>query len=101
MSNLNRESVEKLTELCRIECTEAEVEALLKDLKSILDYIDQLQEVDTSNVEPCNHVLAEIHNVMRDDIVGETMPREVFLANAPSHTGGMIKVPPVISKNKG
>lgn len=98
MSHLNEESIKKLTQLCRIDCTDEEQEALLKDLESILEYVDQLQEVDTENVKPCNHVLEEIHNVMREDIVGETLPREIFLDNAPDHTNGMIRVPPVISK---
>lgn len=98
MSHLNEESIKKLTQLCRIDCTEEEQQAILKDLEKILDYVDQLQEIDTENVKPCNHVLAEIHNVMRDDIVGETLPRDVFLSNCPDHTGGMVRVPPVISK---
>lgn len=98
MSHLTKEDIKKLSELCRIDCTETEQEAILKDLKSILAYVDQLKEIDTENVPPCNHVLAEIKNVMRDDVCGETLPREVFLKNSPSHTGGMIRVPTVISK---
>lgn len=98
MSHLNEESIKKLTQLCRIDCTEDEQEALLNDLENILNLVDQLKEIDTENVKPCNHVLAEIHNVMREDEVGETLPRDLFLNNSPSHTGGMIRVPPVISK---
>lgn len=96
MPHLDHEDIKKLTELCRIECTEEEKANLLKDLKSILAYVDQLQEIDTENVQPCNHVLADVANVMREDKVGETLPRDVFLRNAPAHTGGMIRVPPVI-----
>jgi len=96
MSDLNKETIKYLTQLSRIECTEAEQESLLKDLQKILNYVEQLQEVETENVLPCNHVLAGMQNVMREDIPGETMPREVFLNNAPAHTGGLIRVPPVI-----
>ena len=99
MSHLNEESIKKLTELCRIKCTEEERHSLLGDLEKILIYVDQLQEIDTENVKPCNHVLDEIHNVMREDVVGETLPREIFLNNSPDHTGGMIRVPPVINKS--
>jgi len=100
MSHLNHDSIKKLTELSRIDCSEEEREALLKDLKKILAYVDQLQELETDGVEPCNHLLEDVANVMRDDVVGETLPRKVFLENSPAHTGGMIRVPPVIIKGE-
>jgi aspartyl-tRNA(Asn)/glutamyl-tRNA(Gln) amidotransferase subunit C len=100
MSDLNKDTIKKLTELCRIDCTNEEQESILQDLERILQYIELLHEVDTEGVEPCNHVL-EMFNVMREDEVGELLDREVFLSNAPSHIGGMIKVPPVLkSKEK-
>jgi aspartyl-tRNA(Asn)/glutamyl-tRNA(Gln) amidotransferase subunit C len=99
MAEINKETIKYLTQLCRIQCTESEQESLLKDLSQILSYVEQLQEVDTSNVPPCDHVLEEMCNVMREDEIGETMPREVFLANAPSQVGGLIRVPPVLKQN--
>lgn len=99
MAELNKESIEELSKLSRIGCTEEEQEAILRDLKKILNYVEQLNEIDTEHVLPCNHVLDDIANVMREDIVGETMPREVFLANAPSHTGGLVRVPPVLKSS--
>jgi aspartyl-tRNA(Asn)/glutamyl-tRNA(Gln) amidotransferase subunit C len=99
MAALDKKTIENLTQLCRIKCTEAEQEKLLKDLQEILNYVEQLQEVDTDHVKPCDHVLEGIINVMREDVVGETLPREQFLANAPSHIGGLIRVPPVIKSN--
>ncbi len=99
MAQLDKNAIKNLTQLCRIDCTEEEQEALLKDMQSILEYVEQLKEVDTDHIAPCDHVLEGIVNVTRDDIVGETMPREVFLANAPSHVGGMIRVPPVLKQN--
>lgn len=100
MTNLNKETLKNLTLLSRIECSEEEQEALVNDLGKILRYVEQLQEVNTENVPPCNHVLAGMVNVMRDDICGNTLSRETFLANSPSHTGGMIRVPPVIKKQQ-
>jgi len=100
MRHLNKDSIKKLSKLCRIDCSENEQESLLNDLEKILSYVDQLQEVDTENVPVCNHVLADMANVMREDSVGETIPREVFLALAPEHTGGMVRVPPVIVKGR-
>lgn len=96
MSQLDKESIKALIGLCRINCTEQEQEALLADLKKILIYIDQLNEVATDNVAPCNQVIAGMTNVMRSDEVGQTLPRELFLENAPSQIGGMIRVPPVL-----
>ena len=99
MAQFDKETVKYLIQLSRIDCTDAEQEALLKDLGSILAYFEQLQEIDTDNVPPCNHVLEGIVNVTREDIVGEILPRDLFLANAPSQIGGLIRVPPVIKQN--
>lgn len=99
MALLNKQTIKMLTSLSRINCTEEEQEALLSDLQKILAYIDQLDEVDTENTPVCNQVIPSVVNVMREDKVGETLPREVFLANAPSQIGGMIRVPPVLKSN--
>ncbi len=99
MSNLDKEAIHNLIKLSRIECSEEEQARLLKDLEKILVYIEQLQEVDTANVSPCNQVLEGACNVMREDEVRDIMPRELFLSNAPSQVGGMIRVPPVIKSN--
>jgi aspartyl-tRNA(Asn)/glutamyl-tRNA(Gln) amidotransferase subunit C len=93
---MDEEELVKLTKLCRIECTDEEKEALREHLAKILKYIELLGEVDTEGVEPCYRVLETLTNVMRNDEVGEILPRDVFLANAPAHVGGMIRVPPVI-----
>lgn len=98
MAELTRETIVQLKRLCRIETSEEEEEALLRDLKSILEYFKQLDELDTDGVPPCNCVLEELSNVMREDEVGVMLSREAFLANAPAHTGGMVKVPTVIQR---
>lgn len=96
MSHLDKETLKTLTKLCRIQCDEEAIEKLHKNLKSILNYMDLLKEVDTEDVPECNHVLESVQNVMREDKTEETLDRETFLANSPSHVGGMIRVPPVI-----
>ncbi len=96
MAELDEEELSKLTKLCRIECTEDEKKSLREQLSSILEYVEQLKEVDTEGVATCYCVLETLTNVMREDEVGETLSREIFLANAPAHVGGMIRVPPVI-----
>ena len=99
MTQLNEEQLTKLTKLCRIECSEEEKAKLLTNISKILSYIDLLGELDTQDVPPCIHVIEEIANVTRDDIVGPTLSRETFLSNAPSHIGGMIRVPPIIKSS--
>jgi aspartyl-tRNA(Asn)/glutamyl-tRNA(Gln) amidotransferase subunit C len=90
------EEFNKLTKLCRIECTEEEKEIFSESLRKVLKHIEQLNEIDTAGVEPCFRILETVTNVMREDEIGELLSREVFLSNAPSHVGGMVRVPPVI-----
>lgn len=99
MSQLTEETIKKLTELSRIDCSPEEQASILKDLESIIGYMTLLNELDTSDVLPCNYVIPRNTNVTRKDVIGETLPRSKFLENAPSHTGGMIRVPPVIKSN--
>lgn len=99
MAELNRETISYLSGLSRIHCTDEEAEQLLKDLQQIVDYIEQLQDLDCTDVPPTSHAIAGVSNVMRDDEVKETLPRKTFLDNAPDHVGGMIRVPPVLSSD--
>lgn len=99
MSQLNQDTIKSLTQLSRIQCTQEEQAAILKDLESILEHFKLLDELNTDNVAPCNQVLEGIQNVMREDVVGETLPREAFLGNAPAQVGGMVRVPPVIKQS--
>ncbi|MDN3508680.1 MAG: Asp-tRNA(Asn)/Glu-tRNA(Gln) amidotransferase subunit GatC [Candidatus Neptunochlamydia sp.] len=96
MYDLNEESLGNLTKLCRINCSDEELETLLQNLKSILGCIDQLKEVDTEDVPVCNHVSEEVGTFMREDEVTESLDRNAFLENSPSHIGGMVRVPTVI-----
>ena len=97
MSQFTDKELKELKKLCRIECTPEEEEKLVQNLKKILDHAEQLQEIDTEGVVSCNYVLQDLQNtVMRNDEEGETLSREKFLANAPDHIGGMVRVPPVI-----
>ena len=97
MPKFDRETLTHLERLCRIRCSPEEEQEILETLPRILGYIDQLNEVDTENTEPCRYVLKEmLKNLMRPDEVVQTLTREQFLNNAPDHVGGMIRVPPVL-----
>lgn len=93
----SKETVAHLSKLCRISCTEEEIESLTSSIKKIVLHIEQMQELDTEGVEPCYDVIAHDMSALRDDIVHNNISREDFLANAPEHIGGMIRIPKVLS----
>lgn len=87
--------VEHVAELARLAFSDEEKQKLMKELNSILEYMEQLNSLDTSNVEPLSHVI-ELNNVFRDDTLKPTLPREEALKNAPAKTEKFFKVPKVI-----
>lgn len=100
MSRFDARFLEHLKKLCRIDCTAEEEAILLEDLNRALAYIDQLSELKTEGVNPCNYVLrAMLRNRMREDRVADLLSREAFLSNAPDQVGGMIRIPPVLKSN--
>ncbi len=82
-----------------IEADESEISELKTDLEKILDYVEQLQEVDVSDLAPYSHMEEQGIGSLRDDVVEEPLDHQKFIANAPDHIGGMIRVPPVISQD--
>ena len=92
---LNRKDVEHVALLSRLELSETELGKFTGQLDAILEYIDVLNQVDTSAVEPMAHVL-EIRNVMRSDEVQPSLPREAALQNAPEAEDGFFKVPKIV-----
>lgn len=97
MANFDHQTLEHLKKLCRIECTPEENEDILQNLGRVLEYVEQLKEVNTENTKTCRYVLrGMLRNRMREDEVKDLLTREQFLANAPDQIGGMIRVPPVL-----
>ena len=89
--------IEKLAELSMLQFTEAEKEEIKADLQKMIGFIDKLQELDTTGVEPLMHMSDEV-NVLREDVVGPMLIQEEALKNAPHHDGRYFKVPKVIKK---
>jgi aspartyl-tRNA(Asn)/glutamyl-tRNA(Gln) amidotransferase subunit C len=97
MSEFDQETLKHLKKLCRIECSPEEEADFAQGIKRILKHIEQLDEIDTSNVAPCRFVLrGMLKNRVREDEVKDLLPRDKFLANAPDQIGGMIRVPPIM-----
>ncbi len=95
MSRISTDQVKHVAHLARLAITEEEANRFTQQLDKIITYAEQLNEVDTENVEPTSHVL-EIKNVMREDVAKPGLPNEEVLKNAPDHQDGQIKVPPII-----
>jgi len=89
------ELVDYIANLGRIELSEKDRDLFRKQLESILDYIDKLNELDTTGVEAMIHTLS-LSNVFRADKVKPSLPCEAALANAPERTEDSYKVPAVI-----
>ena len=92
---LNRKDVEHVALLSRLELSDQELDKYTEQLDAILEYIDVLNQVDTSGVEPMAHVL-ELRNVMRPDVVQPSLPQEAALQNAPEPENGFFKVPKIV-----
>ncbi len=95
---MEEEDFNKLCRLCRISVTEEEKKKLLKSIEDVLKYIELLSEVETDGVRTCYTVQETLKSVMRDDVPEAPLSRDLFLADAPSHVGGMIRVPPVLKQ---
>ena len=93
--NLSPEDVKHIALLARVRLDDSEVERLSEQLSSILDHFAALAAVDTEGVEPTPHPLP-LANVMREDSVSPSLPREDVLRNAPATEDGYIRVRAVL-----
>jgi aspartyl-tRNA(Asn)/glutamyl-tRNA(Gln) amidotransferase subunit C len=111
---ISEEDVEKLATLARLEIEASFKPVITKHLNSILDYVQRLDQIETSGVAPMSHVHGAI-NVLRDDVVGtqgsmtpaiplgdttiqvqEMLSAESLLQNVPDHSGRFIRVPLIV-----
>ena len=86
--------VEHVAKLARLELTEEEKELYTKQLGDVLKYVDQMNEVDTTNIKPMTQVI-DFCNVMREDKVVQEISKEALMANAPEEENGFFKVPKI------
>jgi aspartyl-tRNA(Asn)/glutamyl-tRNA(Gln) amidotransferase subunit C len=94
---IDSKTVDKLAELAKLEFDDASKEAIIKDLNRIVTFVEKLNELDTSSVEPLVY-LTEDTNVMREDVVKQEISQQDALKNAPKKDSDYIKVPKVIDK---
>jgi aspartyl-tRNA(Asn)/glutamyl-tRNA(Gln) amidotransferase subunit C len=92
---LTQEQVRWVAQLARLELAEDELALLTQQLGAILDFMEQLRQVDTRGVEPLAHP-CPIYNVFRADHPEPSLPVAEALANAPCQRDGFFLVPPVL-----
>ena len=91
---ISTDDVKHEAKLARLELSEAEIEKFSKQLGDILKYVEQMNEVDTTGVEPMAHPIPVV-NVMREDIVEYEQIKVELMKNAPEEEDGFFKVPKI------
>jgi aspartyl-tRNA(Asn)/glutamyl-tRNA(Gln) amidotransferase subunit C len=95
MSRISRAEVERIAHLARLSLTEPEAAEMTRQLEAILDYVAQLDAVDTREVPPTSFVIP-LPTPTRDDVPGAVLPPELAVANAPAPRGTAFTVPRVL-----
>ena len=97
MTRITSEDVRKVSKLARLEIPEKDLQIYASQLEKILEYIAQLQTIDTTDVPPTTRAV-EVVNVLREDNVDFCKTRELILDLAPSREGEFYKVPKILSE---
>lgn len=92
---LTSEEVRKVAFLSRLKLSAEEIGDLTSKLANVLEYVETLNEVDTTDVEPLVHAV-ELSNVFRKDVIVESLPRAAALQNAPKSDGVYFLVPQIL-----
>ena len=92
---IDEATVDKIAHLARLELTGDEKQEMIKDMNQILGFMDKLNEIDTTGVEPLVYMTSEV-NVLREDVVKQEITHEEALMNAPKHDDNYFLVPKVI-----
>ncbi|WP_242922828.1 Asp-tRNA(Asn)/Glu-tRNA(Gln) amidotransferase subunit GatC [Pontibacter liquoris] len=89
------QTIRKIAHLARLEFNEEKEQEMLQDLNKILNWVDQLRQLDTEHIEPLIHMSEEV-NVLRNDVVQNTVTHEEALLNAPKKDSDYFRVPKVL-----
>jgi aspartyl-tRNA(Asn)/glutamyl-tRNA(Gln) amidotransferase subunit C len=97
---IDQNQVRKVAKLSRLDLTEDEVQEFTGQLSAILGYVEKMNELDTTGVEPLAHCLT-VSNVLREDSAKESLGTEKVLANAPQRDDEFFKVPKILDDGSG
>ncbi|MCA0364389.1 MAG: Asp-tRNA(Asn)/Glu-tRNA(Gln) amidotransferase subunit GatC [Spirosomataceae bacterium] len=92
---IDKEKIEQIAHLARLELTEEEKQSMAKDFENILEWMDQLKEIDTTQTSPLIHMHKGV-NIYRKDVAENQLSRDEGLFNAPLKNEEYFKVPKVI-----
>lgn len=92
---IDENQIIKTAKLARLELDEAEKEEFSRQLNDIIEYVEKINQLDTSNVKPADHIM-EISNVFRKDAVKKSIDRAEIEKIAPSYENGFFVVPKII-----
>ncbi len=92
---IDRALLDKIAHLSRLEFEEKDAEKMMQDMTAIVNWVEKLNEVNTEGVEPLTTMSHEV-NVLREDVVGEHLPHDKALQNAPKKDKDYFRVPKVI-----
>ncbi|MCI1858121.1 MAG: Asp-tRNA(Asn)/Glu-tRNA(Gln) amidotransferase subunit GatC [Sporolactobacillus sp.] len=95
MSRISEAQVKHVADLARLSFSDEEMKKFTDQLGDMITFAEQLNELDTQGVEPTTHVL-DMYNVLRDDVVQPSLPRDKALKNAPEKEDGQVKVPQIM-----
>jgi aspartyl-tRNA(Asn)/glutamyl-tRNA(Gln) amidotransferase subunit C len=93
--SLTTDDVRWIAHLARLQLADAEVQSMTRDLGAILEYVNQLAQVNTDGIEPLAHPL-DVRNVFRTDEPAPSLSADAALANAPDRRGDFYGVPAVL-----
>lgn len=92
---ITKDEVAYVANLARLDFTEAEMDTFTPQLNDILTYVDMLNRIDTTGVEPMSHAIS-LNNAFRDDEPGKSLDQGHALANAPDPRGPFYRVPKIV-----
>ena len=95
---INKEVISKLSGLSKLKFNNEEAELISKDLSKMVNFINQLNELETDGIEPLIHMNEEVNN-WREDKLGDVLDQEKALANSPVKDSTYFKLPKVLDKN--
>lgn len=96
--SLTKQEVEHIARLARLELSDAEKEEYTGQLNEILHFVEKLNQLDTTGIEPTAHAI-RVQNVFRPDAVHPSMDPEAALSNAPERRDNYFKVPKILEDN--
>ncbi len=95
MREFIKEEIAKLADLAHLEVSASELEGLREDLSKIVEYVNRIEQIDVSGLEPMQHPF-DAENIWREDVVRPSLPQEVALANAPQRIGEFFAFPRIV-----